>query len=100
MDSAISTQFIEGFTSGQKAAVALDFLPELEKEAKKRQAIAGNKGSLPQKIAEAGESREKLATQFDTNRQYVSDVKMIKTKKPKLFEEVKVVQKLLYEVRL
>lgn len=71
-------------TSGQKAAVALDFLPELEKEAKERQkmgkqkvadpgqAMAGNKGSLSQKIDEAGKgkSAKKLAERFDTNRQY------------------------------
>jgi ParB family chromosome partitioning protein len=85
-------------TSGQKAAVALDFLPELEKEAKKRQALGG-KEKVSQKIDTAGRATKKLAERFDTNRQYVSDVKMIKAKKPKLFDEVKSGAKTIAEAK-
>lgn len=74
--------------SGQKAACALEALPLLEAEAKKRQ---GSRNDITQKFAEceSGEARDKAAELFDTNRQYVSDAKKIKEEDPALFDKVK-----------
>ena len=75
-------------TASQKAAVALELLPEFEKEAKQRQ---GSREDIVQKIApsEKGKARDKAAAVVGVNRQYVSDAKSIREKSPDAFERVK-----------
>lgn len=68
----------------ERAAIALSVLPQLEAEARKRQAhgqTAPGK-TLTQKIAEAsegeaGEAVERAAEMFHTNKQYIKDMKRI-----------------------
>ena len=61
-------------------------------EAKKRQATStgGTSPQLTQKIAEGatGESRQQVAEKFNTNRQYVSDVKNIRHNRPDLYKQM------------
>lgn len=76
-------------TSSQKAAIAVDLLPYLEKEAKKRQ---GARTDITQNVAGSvsGESREQAARLIGTNRQYVSDAKRIKKHSQELFEQIRI----------
>jgi N6-adenosine-specific RNA methylase IME4 len=83
-------------TSSQRAAIAVDILPMLEEEAKERQQLHGNtapgrQSTLPQKFAEVngGEAREQAAALLGTNRQYVSDIKVIKSAAPELVEDLR-----------
>lgn len=83
-------------TASQKAAIATDVLPLLEKEARERQIeLAGSRPNsspyLTQKIAEGakGESRDQAAKIVGTNRQYVSDAKRIKNEAPEVFNMMK-----------
>lgn len=88
-------------TKGQLAALAVEFIPELEKEAEIRMK-SGKSVNLTQKIGEGkhtGESAEEAAELFDTNRQYISDAKKIKKERPKLFEELKAGTKTMAEVK-
>jgi predicted flavoprotein YhiN len=75
-------------TSSQKAAIAIDILPLLEEEARKRQ---GTRTDITQKFAESeyGEARKQVAQILNTNRQYISDTKALKQNAPELLEEVK-----------
>lgn len=86
--------------AGQKAAIAVEMLPLLEKEARDRQkasrAKPGEKvgAKVGQKIAPPSEGGgTKSATQAaaitGTNKQYVKDCKKLKAKDPKLFDDVK-----------
>src|SRR5262249_49925950 len=87
--------------SSQRAAVALDVLPLLEKEAKERQRAAGGGrrskkakgGSVPEKVPEAksddGEARKQTAKLMGTNSRYVNMAKRVKEADPELFEQVK-----------
>jgi len=70
------------------AVIALEVLPMLEEEARKRQAIGHFNapqykdrpvGKLVDQLEE-GRSREKAAALFGINRQYISDAKMIAQK--------------------
>jgi N6-adenosine-specific RNA methylase IME4 len=72
----------------QAAAVAVEFLPYLEAEAKKRQ---GSRTDISQKIdtSNAGRAAAKASEITNTNRQYVSDAKKLKEEKPEVFEQVK-----------
>jgi len=70
-------------TSSQKATAAVEALPELEAEAKKRQIEAGKQHGrghekVNQKIDEpkSPQATEQAAQIFGTNRQYVSDAKI------------------------
>jgi ParB-like chromosome segregation protein Spo0J len=88
-------------TASQKAAVAHEMLPMLEKEAKERQRAAGVKhaGNLNnqdsrvfQQIEKAGEpfhSVEQAAKAVGVNKQYVSDMKTIERKAPEKVAEIK-----------
>ncbi len=82
-------------TSSQKAVVALEILPWLEKEASERQVkLAGTRPSkdLTQKVGEGkhiGEATEQAAKITGTNRQYVADMKPVKELTPEVFEKVK-----------
>ena len=66
-------------TNSQKAALAVELLPMLEKEAAQRKGGRPSKTRKhPQIIAEvSGEAREQAARIAGTNRQYVSDAKKI-----------------------
>lgn len=91
-------------TPTQKATIALDLLPYLEKEAKKRMALGGgDKRAGSQKIdypvEDQGKSTEKAAKMTGANRQYVSDAKKIKAEDPKAFEELKKGTKTITEVK-
>lgn len=72
-------------TSAQRAAIAIEILPELEAEAKERQ-IRKPADSVTQKIGEqkkhTTEASEQAAQLLNTNRQYVSDLKKIKEQAP------------------
>jgi len=79
--------------SSQRAAIALDVLPMLEAQARKRQLAQlkqGNETPVPEKIPEReGEAREQAAAMLGTNPRYVSDAKKLKDKAPDLLEEVR-----------
>ncbi len=79
-------------TSSQKAAVALDLLPWLEREAKGRQGARADLRDIPQIFAEGdgAEAREQAAKLAGTNRQYVSDAKKLQNEAPTLLEAVRV----------
>ena len=80
-------------TSSQLATIAVDLLPELKKEAKKRQATStgGVTPQLNKKFYEAdkGQAIDHAAKLVGTNRQYVSQAKRLKEEDFKVFEEVK-----------
>jgi hypothetical protein len=91
-------------TSGQKAALAVELLPMLEANAKKRQSAAKEPGKeygkTNQKHADLNnqpyttqikgkQSSDKAANLTGSNRQYVSDAKKIKEVAPEVFEKVK-----------
>jgi N6-adenosine-specific RNA methylase IME4 len=99
-------------TPSQAAACAVEALPALELEAKKRQKAQGECGkrggrgrkkkTLTQKIGEglhANESADQAAALFCTNRQYVSDAKRIKDQAPALFEALKAGEKTMPQAR-
>lgn len=74
-------------TSSQKAMVALEVEKALAGEAKERQ---GARNDITQRFAESdkGEAREQAAQIVGTNRQYVSDAKVIQAKAPDIAERV------------
>jgi N6-adenosine-specific RNA methylase IME4 len=81
-------------TESQKAAVAQDVLPLLEKEAKERRNANLKRGDgkpvkeiIPER--ERGESRDHAAKLLGVNPRYVSDAKKINEQKPGLFEKVR-----------
>jgi N6-adenosine-specific RNA methylase IME4 len=72
----------------QLAAVALEFERVEAVLAKERQ-IRKPVDSVPQRIAEQGEAREKAAAAVGANRQYVSDAKRIAREAPALLAAIK-----------
>lgn len=81
-------------TSSQKAAIAVEYLPKFEEEAKGRMS-EGGKGSQKIDTLKKGRATEKAAKVFNTNRQHISDAKKMKEENPELFEEVKAGRKKL-----
>lgn len=78
--------------------LAVELLPRLEEEAKKRQGERNDlKTNIPQKIAES-ESRHKAAKLTGTNRTYVSELKKIKDTELEVFEQIKTGEKKLSRV--
>ena len=78
-------------TQTQKAAIAVELLPELEAEAETRRKLTEGKPSskLVEKIPPVSEalkekSREKAAATVGVNPRYVSDAKRMKEQSPKL----------------
>jgi hypothetical protein len=71
-------------TEGQKACVAVDILPLLEKEAKERQGV---RNDLVEKIPQSdmGKARDQAADIVGVNSHYVSDAKKIKKEAHDLF---------------
>ena len=80
-------------TSAQKAAIAAEALPLLEKQAKARQLSTlkqfRDNDTVPQKIAERTEARDQAASLTGTNRQYVSDAKRSAENAPDVFAAMK-----------
>ncbi len=81
-------------TSSQRAVIALDVLPELERQAKERQIATLKQGDtlpVPEQIPERadGEAREQAAALFRTNPHYVQDAKRMTTEAPDLLEQVR-----------
>ncbi len=81
-------------TSSQRAAIALDALPMLEEEARKRQATStgGAAPQLTERFQEAGKgtAAEQAAQLFNTNPHYVHDAKKLQEEAPDLLEGVRV----------
>ena len=72
---------------GQRAAIAAEALPLFEAEAKERQ---GRRTDLHQIVdGSPGQALEQAAEAFDTNRQYVSDAKRMRTEAPEVFARIK-----------
>lgn len=77
-------------TSSQRAVIALDVLPMLEDEAKKRRFSTLKQNTVPELIPERiGEARDQAASLFQTNSRYVQDAKKIQQQAPDLLESVK-----------
>jgi hypothetical protein len=81
-------------TASQRAVVAVDLLPVLEKEAKERQRRSrgrGKKGGkeLPSNSTK-GKASQVAARIAKTNRQYVQDVKKIRQTAPEVVEKIRV----------
>jgi ParB-like chromosome segregation protein Spo0J len=83
-------------TPSQKAAVAVEALPHLEKEAKQRQkqhrdTAPGKKQNTGGKnsTSDAGKARDIAARALKVNSRYVQDAKKLKEDRPELFEKVK-----------
>ncbi len=75
-------------TSSQLAVCALEILPMLEAEAKKRQGKRNDLTSVND-LTEVQRSADQVSKIFDTNRQYVSVAKKLAETEPDLLEEVK-----------
>lgn len=76
-------------SSSQRAVIALDILPALEEEAKKRE-LAGKKFDPTEKVPEgSGEARQQAASLVGTNPHYVSDAKKLKEQAPELLDRVR-----------
>lgn len=76
-------------TSVQRAAVAAEMLPLLEKEAKERQLSSLKQNStVREKIPEreSGKASEQVAKLTGTNPHYVTDAKKIKKEAPEVFD--------------
>lgn len=93
-------------TPSQRACVAVDLLPELEKEAKKRhreKSAEGGKSKGKEKTPTPSttkhQARDDAAKLTGTNPRYVSDAKAVKQADPELFEEVKQGKKKLTEAK-
>lgn len=88
-------------TSSQKATVAVEALPLLEAEAKKRQIRKPVDNSVSQKIEQQNQNKstQQAAQIFGTNRQYVSAAKKLKAESPEAFEKVKSGEVTLSEVK-
>jgi hypothetical protein len=88
-------------TASQKAAIAIEAteIEEAEREAAKKRmkagtnAGAGGRGkTLPKelgRVAHAGETDERLAEQFDTNREYVREARKLEHGSPELIAAVR-----------
>ena len=87
-------------TSAQKAAIAVEALPLLEKQAKERQRQAGEQfgrgqeqklvEKIPQAMAEeSSKSRDQAAALTGSNSHYVSDAKKIAVEAPDVFDAMK-----------
>ena len=76
-------------SQSQKAALAVDLLPILKAEAKKRQ-VRKPTDYVREQIPEqtTGRARDKAAEMVGVNPHYVTDAEKIKTTSPKLFQDI------------
>ena len=70
-------------TTSQRAAIAVEALPMLEAEAKRRQALKVN---LPE--VSKGQARDKAASAVSVSPRYVQDAKKLKAEAPEVFQKV------------
>ena len=84
-------------TASQKAVVALDILPYIEKEAEERMRIGSmalngekqNKGTARLPEGSSGEARTQAGEKVGVGARYVSDAKKIKERAPQVAEAIK-----------
>ena len=77
-------------TPSQKAAIAVEILPELEAEAKRRQLATLKQNSDVEKLPQReGKSRDKAGALLNISGRYVFEAKTIRAKAPELFERIK-----------
>ena len=89
-------------TASQRAVIALDVLPLLEEEAKKRQATSTG-GFEPQLVAKmpqggTGKAREKAGDVFNVGARYIQDAKKLKEETPEVIEDIRLGKKTISEV--
>mgnify|MGYP001566362631 FL=1 len=72
-------------TAADKATLGEELLPHLEEEAKERMAEGGRGG----KIATPSRAREVVASMVGVSARYISDVKRLKAKAPKVYKRLK-----------
>jgi len=77
-------------TPSQRAAIAVDLLPELEKDAKERQREGGRVAKNGATIPVAGKASQFAAKVAGTNYRYVEAVKAIQKQAPELIDEIRV----------
>lgn len=85
-----------GWSSSIGAALAVEALPQLEAEARKRMKEGGEISQQGKEIfpyPDKGQARDQAAEMFGTNGRYVSDAKRLKESEPDLFEQVKTGEK-------
>lgn len=75
-------------TTGQRAALAVLYLPKLEEEAKERQGTRSDLTSVKSLTEVPNRAAMNAAEIFGTNRQYVSDAKKLQQETPDVFEQV------------
>lgn len=76
-------------TPSQRAAIAVDLLPELEKEAKERQREGGRVAKDGATLPIAGKASEFAAKMAGSNPRYVEAVKSIQCRAPELLREIR-----------
>lgn len=80
-------------TASQKAALALDILPMLEQEAKKRQRLSAGRGiKVAKELATnngKGKSSQFAAKLVGTNSAYIETVKSVKRRAPSLVKQIR-----------
>lgn len=80
-------------TATQRAALAVDLLPELEAEAKARQAHGSTAPgkTLVEKVPQAseGKARDRAAELVQVNERYVSDAKKVAAESPQLLDQMR-----------
>lgn len=91
-------------SASEKAAIAAEALGMYEAEAKARQGTRNDlKQDFGQRIAQsedrAPKATEAAASDFHTNRQYVSDAKKLKAEAPEVFAEVKAGKKTIPQAK-
>lgn len=84
--------------ASQRACVATEMLPFLEKEARSRMS-AGGRSKGTELIPDLGESRQKAARTANVNEHYVTDAKSLKDNHPAAYESIRAGDKTLTEVR-
>ena len=77
----------------QRAALGVDILPALEKEARERQGTSTG-GANPQLVeifpqADTSKSRDKAAAMVGVNPRYISNMKKLAAEEPELAEEIR-----------
>jgi N6-adenosine-specific RNA methylase IME4 len=77
-------------SAGQKACLALQFLPMLEAEARERMSAGGKQRTerVPYLISNRGEARTQATKQVGVNPRYISDAKRLHEEAPHLYTEV------------
>lgn len=84
-------------TTGQRAVIALELLPEFEKKANERE-IAGKKIDPSQKF-DKGRATEQAGKALNVSRQTVTEAKKIQQHSPELLEKVKTKEITLQEAK-